>query len=220
MALLTQQQRLRIQIKHQYSIERYGYDTKALFWTSQEIQQLRFQVLTQLLKTAPQKTTLPCSILDVGCGFGDLYHYLHSQNQAFEYAGIDLSADMILGARAQAPNASFRQGDLFDQKFFDNQFDFVLLSGALNEVVETKSEGTNHFRGRYAKAVIQEMYRISRFGVAFNLLDARNPQIAKHPSDLQSFYPKDIVDYCQGFARKVEWRDDYLDNDFSVFLFK
>jgi len=211
---LSEKQRLRIQQRHKTSIERWGYSPQALYWSSREIQQIRFQKLSELL---PRNQA--CSILDIGCGFGDLKAYLEKQGFKITYQGIDLSQDMVNRARIQYPGIEVQQGDLFDFNPQDQQFDYVLLSGALNEVVEPRSESSTDDQGRYAKAVIRRMFETCKKGVAFNLLDARQAWVQKR-SDLQSFSPSEIENFCHGFASKVSWDDGYVDNDFTVFIYR
>lgn len=221
-SLLSEKQRLRIQTRHKKSIEQFGYQPQALFWSDREIQQIRFEKLVEILP-APfceeRGVQRPWKILDVGCGFSDMRTFLHERGIAVEYCGLDLSEDMVQSARFQHPNIEVHQGDLFDFNPGDASFDVVFLSGALNEVVETEIEQTAQFRGRYAKAVIQRMYQACRFGVAFNLLDARHPWV-KSRDDLQSFLPEEMVAYCQSFANKVSLQEGYLENDFTVYLHK
>ena len=213
-SLLSEKQRLRIQTRHKVSIEHYGYQPQALYWSSQQIQFIRFQKLSEIL---PRNQA--CSLLDVGCGFGDLKVYLEEQGFNIDYTGIDLSEDMVRGAVFQYPGITVFQGDLFDFNPSAKQFDFVLLSGALNEVVETELEGTANQQGQYAKAVIRKMFDSCMQGVAFNLLDKRNAWVASRP-DLQSFQPEEMADYCKTFAANVSWQDGYVDNDFTLFLYR
>lgn len=215
--LLTAKQRLRIQTRHKASIEQYGYQPQALFWSSREIQQIRFHKLCEILSIKQNQQA--CSVLDVGCGFGDLNTYLQQQGFDADYLGIDLSEDMVQSARFQHAGIQVQTGDLFDLNPAAESYDYVFLSGALNEVVETDIEGTAEHKGRYAKAVIARMYRTCRKGVAFNLLDARHAWVRSRP-DLQSFFPDEMVEYCRSFAHKVSWVDGYLDNDFTVYLYK
>ena len=118
---------------------------------------------------------------------------------------------MILAGTNQSPSINLKTGELFDFNFSDEQFDFVFLSGALNEVVDND--------GSYAKSIIKQMFRIAKHGVAFNLLNAKEEWINNRP-DLQSFNIKEILVYCNKFCQKPEYSDSYLDNDFTVFLDK
>lgn len=208
---LSDAHRTRIQLRHKASIERFGYKPQALFWTDQDAQLQRFKVLASLLPSVEKPNHQAWSILDVGCGFADFYAYLNQAGYHINYTGIDVSPDMIDSAAWLHHGITLFEGELADQAFEENAFDFVFLSGALNEVVDET--------GAYAKSVIRDLYRIARVGVGFNLLNKHNPWIQSRP-DLQSFYPASIAAFCERFADKVDWRSDYLPNDFSVFLNK
>lgn len=219
---LPEKERLRIQTRHRVAIERHGYTPHALFWQDKEVQQIRFQVLAEGvmgiegIKGCDQSLPEKLSILDVGCGFGDLYPFLKQKTEAgewpdFQYLGIDVSPDMVFSGRCQYPGIEMAEGDVFDLNPAPQSFDWVMLSGALNEVFEGS--------GRYAKRVIERIYATSRLGVAFNLLDARNDWVASRP-DLQSFHPDEMAQFCQTFADRVEVRTGYLDNDFTIYLYR
>ncbi|BCN93129.1 SAM-dependent methyltransferase [Thiomicrorhabdus immobilis] len=216
---LSDKQRLRIQTRHKVSVERYGYQPQALYWSNREIQEIRFQKLMEMLPAATELKQQAWSLLDVGCGFADLVDYLQKNEYLPDYTGIDISPEMVLAAQSLHPQATIKNGELADFNFSPLQFDYVMLSGALNEVVETEVEGTSQQQGDYAKSVIRAMYQISKKGVAFNLLDARH-QWVKSRYDLQSFLPTEIIDYCQSFASQVELLEGYLENDFTVYLYK
>lgn len=215
---LTPKQKLRIQTRHKNSIARHGYQPQALFWSNREIQETRFQ---QLLRILPAQDSLPpiWSLLDVGCGFADLASYLNQAGYQPEYHGVDVSQDVLNAAKNLHPTLSLEQGELGDFGFADNGFDYVMLSGALNEVVETEIENLAQHQGAYAQWVIMEMYRIAKRAVAFNLLDARHSWVQSR-SDLQSFNPDEIVRFCQRFADQVMLIDGYLENDFTIHLIK
>lgn len=208
---LSEAQRTRIQLRHKASIERFGYQPQALFWSDQDVQKMRFEVLANLIPSVEKPNHQAWSILDVGCGFADFYAYLVKAGYRINYTGVDVSPDMIYSAGCLHPDIQLFEGELVDQGFEKDSFDFVFLSGALNEVVDET--------GAYAKSVIRDLYRIARLGVGFNLLNKHNSWIQSR-ADLQSFYPASIAAFCERFAHKVDWRSDYLANDFSVFLRK
>ena len=197
---MKKEQRKRIIDKHRDSLTRYGYHPSALYWSSREIQEIRFRELADIgIETGD-------SVLDVGCGFGDFNGWFESQGGAIDYTGIDLSHDLLAEAKTRHPDGSFIAGDLFDTKFADQNFDWVVLSGALNEEL--------HDGGAYARRVIERMYALCCKGVAFNLLDAR--YMRAH--DLQSHQPDEMLTYCRNLCRNCTLRDDYLDNDFTIWM--
>lgn len=169
------------------------------------MQELRFKVLSAIGIQSGD------SVLDVGCGFGDLFGYLNKQGIKVEYTGIDLSPEIVEEGKKQYPLANFFIGELFDFKHELQSFDYVMLSGSLNE--ELNDDGI------YAKKMISRMFECCRKGLAFNLLDARNKMI-ESCSDLQSFHPDEIVSFCGTLTEHCKFRDDYQDNDFSMYLYR
>jgi ubiquinone/menaquinone biosynthesis C-methylase UbiE len=65
----------------------------------------------------------PASTLDVACGTGFLTRHLRGNVVA-----LDQSEQMLEVARAQAPNATFVQGDALDLPFADDSFDRLFTS--------------------------------------------------------------------------------------------
>lgn len=216
---LSDKQRLRIQTRHKVAVERFGYQPQALYWSNREIQEIRFKQLMSILPSPKSLKHQAWSLLDVGCGFADLSDYLAREGYLPLYTGLDVSSDMVLGAQSMHPKHRILNGEIADFEFKSGQFDYVMLSGALNEVVETEIEGTAKLQGNYAKAVIKEMYRICQKGVAFNLLDKRNSWVQSR-FDLQSFLPEEIVEFCKTFANDVSLIEGYLENDFTIYLKK
>ena len=196
------EQRKRIIDRHRDSLTRHGRHPNALYWSSREIQEVRFAVLVEIGIRAGD------SVLDVGCGFGDFMSWFERQYGMIGYTGIDLSPDLLHEARQLHPAGIFFQGDLFDMNFADQSFDWVILSGALNEQL--------HDQGAYMRRVIVRMFELCRRGVAFNLLDART--LRAH--DLQSHQPQEILLWCRGQCPASTLYDGYLDNDFTVYMRK
>ncbi|MDQ6987036.1 MAG: class I SAM-dependent methyltransferase [Mariprofundaceae bacterium] len=197
---MQKEQRKRIIDKHRDSLTRYGHHANALYWSSREIQEIRFRVLAEI---GIESGDL---LLDVGCGFGDLKRWFDAQGTLVNFTGIDLSPDLIRVAQEKHPNAMLLCGELDDFDFKPKSFDWVVLSGALNEQL--------HDDGAYARKTIASMFALCRNGLAFNLLDARS----LNAHDLQSFLPQDILDDCKKLCANVRLIDDYLDNDFTIYM--
>lgn len=54
-----------------------------------------------------------CSVLDFGCGIGDLYGYLRRKGYDGSYLGVDQSNAMLVRARVQNPDGKFIAGNLY-----------------------------------------------------------------------------------------------------------
>ncbi len=204
---MKKEQRKRIVDRHRDSLTRYGYHPNALYWSSRGIQEIRFKVLAEI-GIEPGD-----SVLDIGCGFGDFKGWFEKQRGALNYRGIDLSPDLLSEAGKRHPDAEFLEGDLFEISsthgdFAGQNFDWVILSGALNEPL--------HDEGSYAYRTIAHMFELCCKGVAFNLLDARHLRAP----DLQSHQPEAVLDYCRTLSPDCTLRDEYLKNDFSIYVRK
>jgi len=74
------------------------------------------------------------TLLDIGCATGELVHYLKEILPKFGLmTGIDVSADMIMQAKAKVKGADFLSGSILDNEFFEeNKYDVVCCSGVLS----------------------------------------------------------------------------------------
>jgi ubiquinone/menaquinone biosynthesis C-methylase UbiE len=109
-------------------VKRLGYDAKSVGWKSKDQQELRFRILTQNVELANQ------SIIDIGCGFGDLYDFLCTSGSVpLQYTGIDISNEVLKIARERytnIPHVEFLNLQLMSKP--DEVFDYAVASGSLN----------------------------------------------------------------------------------------
>ena len=184
----------------------YGADDPhALAWGSRESQEARFAVLAAVGAFGG------ASILDVGCGVGDLYGYLvRCRFQPAEYLGIDISDSMIEAARQKYPDAGFRTCDLLAEPLAEGAYDYVVESGIFNIEIPNWQDVTY--------GVLAAMYRTCRCGVAANFLSS----LSGH-SNHESHYvhPADLLRHVTAaLTTRVTLRHDYRTNDFTVYLYK
>lgn len=194
--------RKRIVDKHRDSLLRFGDHPNALYWSSARIQELRFQVLSDIGVASGD------AVLDVGCGFADLNRWFDEQGLEVTYTGLDISPHLIEVAKEKHSTIDLLVGELFECAFSNASFDWILLSGALNEPYADE--------GKYTYQMITKMYVLARKGVAFNLLNAK--VVKAH--DLQSFNAGKMLQFCQTLSASCQLREDYLDNDFTIYMRK
>lgn len=171
-------------------------------WSTGETQETRFRILSEIADVQGS------SVLDVGCGVGDLYGYLSSRNKDIDYVGIDLHPSMIAHATRKFPDAVFLHQSL--EKIQDN-FDYIFVSGAFNLRLDNNEQ--------YLERMINLMFSRAKIGVAFNLLSRYAPYDLVY-SDLYYYDPGAVFSQCKKIANKVTLRHDYLLNDFSMYMYK
>jgi len=208
---MTPEQRNRIVVSQRSALQRNGFHPNALFWSSKEVQELRFNVLADIGIRAGE------SLLDVGCGFGDFADYLTQRKTPVNYTGIDISNDLLEVGRVHYPQLTLIEADLFEYNPKPFSYDYVMLSGALNR----KFMGNNGAESAtdYSYQVIARMFESCKKGIAFNLLDARHQWTAER-WDLQSFYPDKVISFISQLTTNYQLIDGYLENDFTVYAWR
>ncbi|HEX8923230.1 MAG TPA: methyltransferase [Patescibacteria group bacterium] len=188
----------------------YGPDSPgALAWTSKDTQFTRFSILTQVGNLQDH------SLLDVGSGLGDLYGFLLENNINNVYTGIELSPDHYRHSLQKYPGINVIHADFIDYSF-KQIFDYVLCSGTFNALYPDHR--------RYLQTAVKKMFSLARTGIAFNLLNnAKEPSnIDKDPQDIELAYvdPAFILSFIRSLTDRFVIRHDYLDNDFTVYLYR
>ena len=112
-------------IEYEDAIKRNGDAPQGLLWSSAFTQELRFKQLIQDFDINNK------SILDVGCGFGDIIPHLDKLSNTYKYIGVDMTPTMINIAEKNHPNHKFILRDYFENPF-KQSFDIILSSGTLN----------------------------------------------------------------------------------------
>jgi SAM-dependent methyltransferase len=183
-------------------VERYGDDVQSLGWSGRASQSKRFDALCGL--GAFHERTL----LDVGCGFGDLLAHLNGRGVFPRYTGVDLCEAMVARCRERFPEAAFERGELFG---FEpkGEHDFVVASGLFGL-------RTPRARARL-RAGLSRLFSWCRVGAAVNLLSRKGGGRSE-----QAYYvePAEILELGLSVTPAVSLKHDYLPNDFTLYLYK
>lgn len=179
----------------------YGHDPRALGWFKNR-QKIRFKVLSEIGNLNRS------SILDVGCGFGDLYGFLNERNLDIDYLGIDINPNLIQIASKVYPDAKFQVEDVLDMKGSD-KFDYVFASG----IFEFKLQNQEAF----VQNMLKNMFNLSKKGVAADFLSSHVDYKNK-----DAFYaePEKIFSFLKILSKRVTLRHDYMPFEFCVYIYK
>ena len=184
------------------SLAQYGESPKALLWWDYRSMALRFR---ELVKDLPIEGR---SILDAGCGMGDLLPYLYAKSSDFNYLGVDTNQAFIDIAKKRYEGHNFNLADPFVKKI--GNFDIVISSGVMN----------GNYQGWLdnRKRMIKQLYSQCDEALAFNMAGG----LRRIPNDSLIAYAdaQEILEYCQSLSSRVILRAHYLQKDFTVVMFK
>ncbi len=182
-------------------------DYYILGWESEEAQKLRFD---QLIGNMDLNNR---TILDVGCGTGNLLEYISIKFTNFRYTGIDVLPHMIERAEQKKLNGKFVCMDLFKNNPYSNKsFDVIFSSGIFNLNLGNNEE--------FLLDAVEIFQSLARETVSFNLLWDKSQD-----KDSKYFYfsPEEVFNKLISKYHEI-WnitiQKGYLHNDFTVYLNK
>jgi len=93
------------------------------------------QILLDVLRNC--SSSAHTTVLDLGCGNGQLYESFKAEGWQCDYTGVDFSEALLNVARRQNPEATFISGDVNQlTSLIDRKFDFVIYSHVI-EMLES-----------------------------------------------------------------------------------
>jgi SAM-dependent methyltransferase len=188
---------------YEEKVRTFGFDHRGLGFRSAGSQARRFEALLRVGDLEGRR------VLDVGCGFGDLFGFLEERGIRAAYTGIDICAPMIrrsverFGDRAQ-----FAVADVLEYEPAD-EFDYVLASGLFG----LDAEGT---RERILPT-LERMFGWCRTGLAVNFLSAACESQAEGRIYVD---PATALEAALALAPAVRIDHTYLPNDFTLHLYR
>tara|TARA_B100001057_G_C22749622_1_gene911226 strand:- start:327 stop:935 length:609 start_codon:yes stop_codon:yes gene_type:complete len=179
-----------------------GEKAKSLGWTSEESQLCRFEVIARATDFEKK------SVLDLGCGYGDLFGLLDSIYRLQSYTGVDQHSGFLKTAKQKYTEArcQFIAGDM--SKMPLETHDVVIASGSLNYICRDSDYLTN---------MISRMFDLANQTVIFNLLNS-----SQYPSrnTLMSYHPQGVYRFCKTLCDDVSLIEGYTEGDFTIVMNK
>jgi SAM-dependent methyltransferase len=187
---------------HREMLARFGPDSNlALGWRDKRSQLVRFDALMEIGDLNGY------SILEAGCGTGDLFNFLMERYPDLtSYTGVDFIPEMIEEARERIISSKAGFWPVSFMSTILPEADYVLASGSLNYASSEPD---------YIYKAISHLFQLSRRGLGFNLL-----RLVTNESMLAAYDPEDIVAFCRTLSDYVVLKDDYDREDFTVFAYR
>ena len=185
-------------------VEKHGYSPKSLAYSGEKSQKIKFNIVTEV------GIEDNCSVLDVGCGFGDYFNYLKQRGiKNIKYCGIDISNKIVDFAKEKNSLVNVIQGNVLDLSD-DEKYDYVISLGF--NCVKTGSNWET------LTQVLDKMWKLSKKGIAYNAVSTFSET---SPRKIYFVSPAKVIDYIMNnLTYKVVFRHDYMPHDFTIFAYK
>ena len=190
------------------NVRRFGYGYRALGFGRRSSQEKRFGALAALGDFDG------ASLLDVGCGFGDLLAWLRARGLRLRYTGLDVTASMIERCRKRFTDgeARFVVGDALTwtpPMEEGGAYDWVIASGIFGyHAKDTRSR---------IQPTLERLFAMARRGLAVNFLSGCAP--TRSPGRLY-VHPADVLQYALRLTPAVRLDHTYMPNDFTLCMYK
>lgn len=171
----------------------------AVGWTPSG-QKLRYEVITKLLNLERS------SILDFGCGKGDLYGFLKERGLEVKYAGVDINPELINFASKKYPGINFYTIDIEKENLPDN-FDYIIICGVFNLRVEGVKES--------AYRTLKKLFNHTKRSLLFNC-----PSIYTGKKDMDIYYydPCELLGIALGSTKNVNLYHGLIEGEIFLIL--
>lgn len=190
--------------RYRERLAQFQHDPRTLGWTKGN-QAQRFAALTGLLPLDRLR-----SVLDVGCGFGDLFPFLRERGFRGRYTGLDFIPELIEVGQHAYPEAQLLVGD-FSTMDSLGTFDLVLASGIFN----ARLQGEDHWT--YLTATLRRMHAHCNVAASADFLsttaDRRRP-------DLYFTSPEEVLAWARSLTRRTALLHHYMPFEFALYLFR
>lgn len=185
-------------------VRRFGYGYRGLGFGRRSSQQKRFAAAAAL------GCFHGASLLDVGCGFGDLLAWLNARGVRPRYTGLDLCVPMVERCRKRFHDADARfvVGDALTHEV-EEPYDYVVASGIFGYA----ARGT---RAR-VQPTLERLFAMTRIGLAVNFLSRCAP--SRSPGRLY-LHAADVLGFALTLTPAVRMDHTYLPNDFTLCMYR
>lgn len=185
----------------------YGYHLKTLGWGGDRERQVRrFQVHMEMENFFPRKIN---SVLDVGCGFGDMGDYLRIHYPHVKYTGIDINPSLIEEGRKRFPQLDLRVGEVTEME--PGSYDLVCESGMFNYQLEHQDQVA------YIRKTLGQFFPICRIGISVDFMSTFVDFKQKNAFHMDEF---EAIKIAKGLSSRILLRNDYLDYEYCLYVFK
>jgi SAM-dependent methyltransferase len=187
---------------YNFHLKKFGDRPEALRWTPQG-QLKRYYTFLDIASDLNDAT-----VLDYGCGTGDLYKFFQRRGITVRYTGVDINENFINLAKGKYPECTFRVMNIDDDDL-EGFYDYIFICGVFNLRVPGVQDDLRNALAR--------LFRHCNKGLALNALSSHTPV-----KDMELNYtsPEDMVKFAlENLSPSVALRHDRIPDDFTLFIY-
>ena len=191
--------------KYNAAAEKHGVSSKSVLWDDPQTQYLRFYEIAKHLDLNGTRKTL----LDVGCGNGELYKFLNFLGFRGDYVGYDINEMLLTQARSRFSNITVECVDIISEDV-QKCFDYVVLSGLFNVNVGQTPD--------WIYAFLKKMYALSVEVMVFNMISTH---VTYRDQGMFYMNPAEMLSFCiENLSKRTTLVHHNLPFNYTVAVFK
>jgi SAM-dependent methyltransferase len=200
-----------LQTHYAKTFAEHGCTAAGVDWGTDASVQRRNESMLALVQRDHSRPRCP-SLLDVGCGFGQLLDDAKASDIPLVYTGIDVVPEMIEAGQRRHDDALFRVQDAFD--LGDERFDYLVCNGILTQKLHASQLDMLAF----AKHMINHLYAHCDRGIAFNVMSSRVNFMA---DNLFYWSPVECTAFCMSeLSSAVGLSHHHLPYEYTVYVYR
>lgn len=185
--------------------DKHGTSSKAVLWDDPQTQYLRFSELVKSLDFDDRRKTL----LDIGCGNGELYKFLNFLGFRGRYVGYDINEKLLAQARNRFANIDVHNNDIMREEI-PQRFDYVVLSGLFNVNVGQSTTWVHDF--------LKKMFALCEGVMVFNMISTH---VTFREEAMFYMNPAEVLTFCiENLSKRTTLAHHNLPYNYTVTVFK
>jgi len=191
---------------YQSKFKKFGVSPKTLLWKEKGAAHQRFRQFWAEIDFCGK------SVLDIGCGFGELGNFLTRRYKGVCYRGMDIVPEFIKEGKKLYPHLDLVVGNFLTDRV-DKRYDIVIASGVLNSNLGQENM-------KYRMDAINKMFEMTDDVLAFNMLGGHPHPDNVKDSNIWYADSLEVLKCCMTLTRRVILRANYHPRDFTILMFK
>ena len=188
-------------LKHQCSMESL-HSTKSTY--TREHQEIKFSYVMKVLKEKD-------SLLDIGCGLGDLCLYCRNHGWTGRYTGLDISDKMVAFTKDRLKNDEIFEVDILEDNYNDKHDVVVSISTIQQKPLYEDGE-------IYLKNMIEKMFMLSNKSIIFDVFSNKFVDYVREGNLYVD--PINLLNYCYKLSNRLLLINEYNPHQLMMILHK